>query len=131
MRQNPAEFLKYTVASALALAVDYSCYWVLVSNKILVLPKAAVVGYIAGLVVVYFSIADRVFKDGWLKDKKGVEAFLFLLSGALGIALTFITVKVMVLIFGEKIILAKLTAVGVSFILVFLFRRSIVFRVIR
>lgn len=127
-RQESIEFIKYTLASALALAVDYFCYWLLASNKLFALPKAAVVGYITGLVVAYFLISKRVFKDGWLKNRKKIEAFLFLLSGLLGILLTYITVKVSVLFFGENINLAKLIAVGASFIGVYLFRRALVFK---
>ena len=127
-RLKPVEFIKYTLASALAFAVDYACYWFLVRNQLLDLPKAAVIGYITGLVVAYFLIATRVFKDGRLKDRKSIEAFLFLLSGLLGIMLTYLSVTVVVLIFGERINLAKFTAVGVSFIGVYLFRKLYVFR---
>lgn len=126
--QNLVEFLKYIVASALALVVDYGCYWLIVTNRFLDLPKSAVVGYIAGLVVAYYLIADKVFKDGWLKDRKRIEAALFLLSGLLGIALTYITVKVIILLFGERINLAKFSAVGVSFIGVYIARKYFIFR---
>lgn len=126
--QNPVEFLKYVVVSALALVVDYGCYWLLVTNRFLDLPKSAVVGYIAGLVVAYYLIADKVFKDGWLKDRKRIEVALFLLSGLLGIVLTYITVKVTILLFGERINLAKISAVGVSFIGVYITRKYVVFR---
>jgi putative flippase GtrA len=122
------EFLRYVLVSALALIVDYGCYWILASNQLLDLPKAAVVGYTVGLIIAYFLIADRVFQNGWLKDKKHIEAFLFLLSGLLGIILTYIVVKVVLLIFGERINLAKLIAVGVSFIGVYIFRKFYVFK---
>ena len=127
-RQNVVEFIKYTLASALALVVDYGCYWLLVSNKLLDLPKAAVVGYIAGLVVAYFLIADRVFKDGWLKDKKRLEALLFFISGMLGILLTYLTVKVAILLFGERLNIVKISAVFISFTGIYFFRKFIVFK---
>ena len=126
--QNSAEFLKYTLASFLALAIDYSCYWLLVSNNFLDLPKAAVVGYIVGLFAAYFLISGKVFKNGWLKNKKYIEVLLFFLSGLLGITLTYFVVKTVVLIFGEKINLAKLAAVMVSFFGVYLFRKKIIFK---
>lgn len=126
--QKPIEFLKYILASALALVIDYGCYWLLVTNQLLDLPKSAVVGYIVGLVVAYFLIAGKVFKDGWMKDQKRIEAFMFLLSGLLGIALTYLTVKVVTLLLGDRINLAKICAVGVSFIGVYIARKNFVFR---
>lgn len=125
------EFLKYVLASALALLVDYGCYFFLANNQLLDLPRAAVVGYTLGLIVAYFLIADKVFQNGWLKNKKHIEAFLFLLSGLLGIILTYSAVKVVLLFFGERIILAKLIAVVVSFIGVYIFRKFYVFKNLR
>ncbi len=126
--QSPIEFLKYTLASALALVIDYGCYWILVTNRLLDLPKSAVVGYTAGLVTAYFLIAGKVFKDGWMRDQKRIEVFMFLISGLLGIALTYFTVKLVTLLFGERINLAKICAVGVSFIGVYIVRKNFVFR---
>jgi len=126
--QNLIEFLKYTLASACALAVDYVCYWLLVTNRLLDLPQSAIIGYIAGLIVAYFLIANNVFKDGWLKDQKRIEIILFLFSGLLGIILTYITVKVVVLLFGERMNLAKINAVGISFIGVYIARKYFIFR---
>jgi putative flippase GtrA len=67
---NKVEFLKYILASALALAVDYGCYWSLVTKGLFDLPNSAVVGYSIGLVVIYFLITEKVFKNRWLKDRK-------------------------------------------------------------
>lgn len=127
-RQTLVEFIKYSLASALALAVDYGCYIILATNKVLDLPQAAVAGYIAGLVVAYFLISNGVFQNGWLRDSKKIEAIFFLLSGILGIALTYLVVKVVVLIFGQRLNLAKVAAVTVSFIGVYFFRKKFVFR---
>jgi len=127
-RNHVIEFRKYLLASAQALVVDYGCYWVLATNGLMSLPLAAVAGYSAGLVVAYFLIAEKVFKDGWLNHNKKLEFLLFVTSGLWGILLTYITVWTFILIIGERINMAKLTAVVVSFVGVYIFRKLVVFR---
>lgn len=122
------EFLKYFAASAIALLVDYGTYWALAQNNLMQLTAAASVGYIGGLVVAYFLISEKVFSDGWLKEKRAYEMLLFALSGVLGIALTYISVALYVNTFGESIHGAKFFAVSVSFVSVYLFRKLFVFR---
>lgn len=128
LKRDLLEFSKYTLASALALAIDYLCYWTLVSNNAMDAPKAAVLGYSAGLVVAYFLIADKVFKNGWLHERRKVEALLFIFSGFIGIATTYITVKTIIFIFGERVIMAKIVAVAISFIVVYIARKIFVFK---
>ncbi|MGB8227436.1 MAG: GtrA family protein [Sedimentisphaerales bacterium] len=127
-RENAIEFRKYFFASAQALAVDYGCYWLLASNGLMSLPSAAVTGYSAGLVVAYFLIADKVFKNGWLNKNKKLEFLLFVASGLLGILLTYVTVWTFIQIIGERINMAKLSAVVASFVGVYIFRKLVVFK---
>jgi len=89
---------------------------------------ASVFGYLFGMIVAYILIRDNVFNDGWLEDKKKLEFMLFLLSGLLGLALTYGSVRCVVYMIGERINLAKLVAVGVSFVGVYFFRKFVVFR---
>jgi putative flippase GtrA len=118
---------KYLLASALALLVDYSCYWSLASLLCINLAQAALAGYCAGLAVAYLVISQKVFAEGWLRSKRYHEAALFLLSGLFGMALTYSTVAFYVSQFGEQVHGAKLSAVAVSFVGVYAFRRYIVF----
>lgn len=127
-RGNVTEFRKYLFASAQALVVDYGCYWLLATNGLMSLPSAAVTGYSAGLVVAYFLVADKVFKDGWLNKSKKLEFLLFVVSGLWGILLTYATVWTVILMVGERINMAKLSAVVVSFVGVYIFRKLIVFK---
>lgn len=122
------EFARYTLASALALAVDYSTYRLLVTKGLTTLPAGAAIGYCAGLVAAYFMITRKVFSDGWLTHRKKLEFTLFALSGLLGIGLTYGTVTLVVAFAGKQMNLAKLIAVGTSFIGVYTFRKTIVFR---
>lgn len=128
VRQHTVEFTGYLLASLLALAVDYSCYWFLAGNHILSQPTAAVIGYLIGLIVAYFLIAERVFKDGWLKNKKYYELILFLVSGILGAILTYLAVFLYGYIIRENIHEAKIFAIGLSFTGVYAFRKLVVFR---
>lgn len=127
-KQHAVEFIGYLLASLLALAVDYSCYWFLAENHILSQPTAAVVGYLIGLIVAYLLIAGRIFQDGWLKNKKHYELMLFLVSGILGTALTYLAVLLYGHIIRENVHEAKIVAIGVSFTGVYAFRKLVVFR---
>lgn len=128
MNKQIFEFLKYFGASALALGLDYCIYWIAVRYGHLDLPQAAAIGYLAGLVLAYFLIGNGVFKNGWLKNKKLLEALLFFCSGMLGIVITYITVTVFVYLFGPRLNEAKIAAILFSFFSVYLFRKFLVFR---
>lgn len=122
------QFLKYFGASAIALVIDYGVYWWLVQATDLTLPQAAVFGYLAGLVVAYFLISRHIFSDGWLKNKKFFEAVLFASSGLFGTVVTYATVKLYTVLIAEDANGAKLSAIGVSFFSVYVYRRFLVFR---
>lgn len=122
------QFLEYLLASAVALCVDFGCYLGCVRYTSLDLPTAAVLGYFAGLLIAYAWMTSRIFRNGWLRPRRSLELLLFGVSGLLGILLTFISVRLYVLTFGEKVFSAKLFAVAISFFGVYFFRRFVVFR---
>ncbi len=122
------EFAKYFAASGSALLLDYGVYWLLANKGWLSLPNSAVIGYLAGLVLAYFLIGGRIFKNGWLKDRKLFEMMLFGLSGLLGVMITYITVNAYVSVIGQDVNQAKLVAIGLSFFSVYLFRKFFVFK---
>ncbi len=122
------EFFKYLMVSVVALCVDYSTYWAIASRNILDLPLAAVLGYTSGLVIAYVLMTRNVFKDGWLQDKKHIEFLMFLISGGLGMLLTYGVVWLVVENIGDSPLIAKTLAVAVSFAGVYLFRKLVIFR---
>jgi len=122
------EFLKYSLASFIALIVDYTTYLIFLKFNIFSIEKAAVTGYLVGLLVAYFLISKKVFNEGWLKHNPKYEILLFALSGILGITLTYFSVSVYVQYFDENIHNAKIMAVLISFSCVFLFRKFYVFK---
>jgi UDP-glucose-4-epimerase GalE len=126
--QHGIEFVKYFSASATALVFDYASYWLLLEFIGLSQPISASIGYVIGMVVAYFLLVTHVFYDGWLKQKKHYEVFLFVITGAVGVACTYTTVLSYSFFLAEKSHFAKIMAIAVSFIVVYLLRKYLVFR---
>lgn len=122
------EFIRYLLASGIALGVDYGIYRLTAQQGHIDLPQAAVVGYLSGLIVAYFLIGERVFTEGWLKQRKFFEALLFIFSGLLGLLITYLVVTGFVVLFGPMLNEAKIVAVICSFLGVYLFRKFVVFK---
>ena len=122
------EFVKYFIASGIALGVDYCIYRVVAQYWRVALPKAAVIGYLGGLIVAYFLIGKGVFREGWLKDRRIYESLLFVCSGLLGLAITYLVVAAYVYLFGPMLNEAKIVAALCSFLGVYLFRKFLVFK---
>ena len=121
------QFVRYVIASAIALCVDYGSYWVIAKTTNITLLTAAAIGYSIGLIVAYFLIAEPLFKDGWLRKKKLFESGLFLVLGLFGVTLTFLTVYLYISAFGERFHNSKLIVITASFIGVYLFRKYVIF----
>jgi len=120
------EFVKYTLASAIALIVDYASYILLVKSIGMSLPSAAVAGYTIGLILAYFLISKKVLSNSRYKEQKR-QFVLFLVSGALGVGLTYSSSAIAIALWGNVLHIAKLAAVTVSFFGVYLFRKLVVF----
>jgi len=121
------EFVLYTAASFVALLVDYGTYWLLAALTGLDLGLAAVLGYALGLAVSYVLLTRRVFTRRRLADRRAMEIGLFCVSGLVGLVITYVTVSVLHNAAGADLHGAKLAAVGLSFVTVYLFRRLVVF----
>lgn len=124
---EPRELAFYTAASLLALLVDYGTYWLLAAVWGMELGSAAVVGYLVGMVVSYLLLTRAVFLQRRHAGRPAYEVLLFCLSGILGVTLTYLTVTLLNRFAGADLHSAKLAAVGVSFITVYLFRKNVVF----
>lgn len=122
------ELIKYVAASAVALILDYSVYWILAVWLNVSVGMAAAAGYGAGLVLAYLLISTGVFARRWLSGRRGLEAALFGLSGLIGLVLTYVTATLVHDLAGGSLHAAKLAAVAVSFVTVYLFRKFVVFR---
>ena len=122
------KFFRYVLVSSSTLFVDYSCYWALATFTIVSLPVAAAIGYTCGLVVAYFLLIKFVFQNGWLRENEGAEFSLFILSGILGILTTYTTVFLCSVFLHASMHVSKLSAIFLSFTIVYFFRKIIVFK---
>lgn len=121
------ELVAYTVASFVALLVDYGTYWLLAALWGVALGPAAAVGYVVGMAVSYLLLTQLVFLRRRHAERPAYEVWLFCLSGLLGVTLTYATVSILSNFAGADLHTAKLAAVVVSFVIVYLFRKRVVF----
>jgi len=123
------QFFKYFLVSLICLVIDFSSYLFLFYVLNIDLDISATIGYVAGLIISYFLLTKYVFSSVSRNSLKFLlrRFFLFLISGTVGAISTFSVVNIVVVIFGNNVYLAKAMAVISSFLIVFLFRKFIVF----
>jgi len=123
------QFFKYFLVSLICLSIDFSFYLFLFYILNIDLDISATIGYVAGLIISYFLLTKYVFSSVNRKSLKFLlrRVFLFLISGTVGAISTYSVVNIVVAIFGNNVYLAKAMAVMSSFLIVFLFRKFIVF----
>ena len=122
-------FLRYIVASAVALGIDMGTFLALLALGVAAAPAAAL-GYAVGIVAHWLASSRAVFSDGVAErgpDRNRQKA-LFVGSALLGLALTTAIVGIGTTL-GLDPRLAKLLAIGASFTLTWLLRERVVFRV--
>ena len=118
---------RYLVASVVALAVDMSVFASLVAKG--TDPTAAsAVGYGTGVVVHWLISARYVFIGKTRSGKELiVQRALFAGSALLGLAITVITVEILGRL-SVNPVSAKIAAVGISFLAVYVMRKWGIFR---
>jgi putative flippase GtrA len=116
----------YVIVSAIALAVDLAIYQTLLSTGLR--PKlAGIIGYMTGLGLHYVLSKTFVFDVSASQKSKLQRRLEFFASGVIGLIITAGIIWIATDMLGVHASIAKLGAVGVSFIVVFLIRRQIVF----
>lgn len=116
--------LGYFLVSAVALALDYSLAWLLYENGLSV-PVSAALGYIFGLLIAFPLMKRFVFR---FVGERFARFPLYILSGAMGVGITFGVSFLAEDVLNLGFHLSKLASVAISFISLFLFRRLVVFR---
>lgn len=117
---------RYTVVSALALVLDFTVYLLLGAGGM----KGAVagaIGYACGLALHYVLSVRYVFDPRAANKAQTRLLAEFALSGFAGLAITALVIAVTVDLGGMPLLPAKVLAVGLSFLVVFALRRSVVF----
>jgi putative flippase GtrA len=117
---------RYAIVSAMALALDFAVFLSL--NAAFGHPTlAGVIGYGCGIVLHYFLSRHFVFNA--MRSKKSAHRLFteFVASGLIGLAVTAGVIALATTLLGWPAIVAKIAAVGASFVGVFLVRRTVVF----
>jgi len=120
------QFLRYSFVSLAALTVDYFCYIILIKFFMLQAEIAASISYLVGLLLAYFLLKKFVFNFD-VKYEVKVERILFFLSGLIGTFTTYLVTKTSMFFYANPYV-AKLNAVLLSFVIVYLFRKLYVFK---
>jgi putative flippase GtrA len=118
----------YVLISGVSLVFDYVIFFVLIFMHLKV-SLAATIGYMGGGIIAYLFQSLLLFKNGWLSRRRGLEVALYASSVLLGTIITYLVVASLSFVFISSEIVPKFIATLVSFSLVFVFRRRIVFRV--
>lgn len=126
-RWPSAEFVRYLIASAVALSVDTA---VLSGGlRVLEMPLAvaATAGFLAGAAVIYLVSVYWVFETRSLDSLPQLEAATFIGIGVVGLGLTQVVLWVGVTRLQLVPEAVKLVAAGVTFIFNYLLRKSLLF----
>lgn len=116
----------YLVISGFALAIDVGSGWIASQLLGFEIPFASVTGYCIGLIVAFPLLRRFAFLPGRL----GIvpTSGLYVLSAFLGVGATWVISTLAVLTLELDFFAAKASAAIVSFVVVYLFRRLVVFR---
>jgi putative flippase GtrA len=122
-------FLRYAVVSVGALAVDMGIFLALLKSG-MASPIAAAIGYSVGIVAHWTLSSRKVFQDRVSERgtrERTQQKAMFVVSALLGLVVTMSIVGV-----GDALGLdpriAKVMAIGVSFMLTYLLRNILIFR---
>ena len=119
---------RYGLVSLAALGCDFLVFLALTKSGV-VPAIAGMAGYAFGLVL-HFVLSTQFVFDTAASQKTRARLFgEFAVSGGAGIVLTAAVITVMTHRLHADPVVAKITAVGVSFAVVFLLRRGVVFAV--
>jgi putative flippase GtrA len=125
-------FIRYTVVSIGALAVDMGVFLAFLAGG-MVSAVAAAIGYAVGIFVHWTLSSRKVFQDRVSERgtrERTQQKAMFVVSALLGLVVTMSIVGV-----GDALGLdpriAKVVAIGVSFMLTYLLRNLLIFRAVR
>jgi putative flippase GtrA len=120
------ELSSYTLVSAVALVVDLVIFQALTRGGLRA-AMAGIVGYAIGLILHYVLSVRFVF-TATHGVKSGVRRFVeFVVTGLIGLAITWSIIAAATEMLHLPPMIGKIAAVGVSFVSVFILRKSFVF----
>lgn len=122
-------FIRYGVVSVIALAVDLGIFLALLQSGMLS-ALAAAVGYAVGILAHWMLSSRKVFQDrvsGRGTRERTQQKAMFVVSALLGLVLTMAIVGAGE-IMGIDPRIAKVFAIGLSFLLTYMLRNVVIFR---
>lgn len=122
------EFIRYFVASGVALGVDVGSLWFLTSVLGVPYLYSGAIAFLLGLTVIYILSVWWVFEERALRDWKA-EFVIFALIGIVGLGLNELVLWVLTGLFGLFYLFSKLASVVVVFTWNFFVRKFFLFRV--
>ena len=119
---------KYGSVSILTMILDLSLLYLI--DYITSLPRSgiSIFTYLCGSMLSYFLNRRYVFSPGWLKNRKKSELTLYIATGILGSLVTGMLFYVTASIGITNILFQKIISAPVSFIVIFLIRNNIIFK---
>lgn len=124
LKKTFVQFFKYFGVALIGYVVDFGL--LLVSKEVLHLHylPSAVIGFIAGLLVVYVLSSQFVFGQSKIHSKS-VEFGIFATIGVVGLGLLMVLMWLMTDIFHINYLLSKILATAVVYMWNFLARKSL------
>lgn len=125
VRVMSPEFVRYFGASVVALAVDTTV--LLALSRVMHYTIAAAIGFLVGSLVHYVVVVRFVFRKRRLEARRWLEATLFVTIGIGALVANVSTIALCVEWLGAPLLLAKMVAAGVSFLLAYGGRKAALF----
>lgn len=121
------QFSRYVAVSVFALGVDFSVFLALTHVGLFKASLAGVIGYAVGLVLHFVLSTSFVFERRGLEKSRRRLFAEFAASGLVGVCITWAIIALAVDTIHLPAIVGKVLAVGISFVAVYLMRRTFVF----
>lgn len=119
------EAFRYGIASAAALALDFSLLWFCVHVLTLSLWLAGAIGYLTGLALIYVLSVRWVFRYRRVRDRRR-EFMIFALLGCVGLVMNSVTLIVATGL-GATLAVAKFASAAIGFSSNFAIRKLVLF----
>ena len=119
------EAIRYLIASAVALTLDFCVLWTAVHAAALPIWLAGGFGYLAGLALIYGLSVKWVFGHRQIRDRRS-EFVIFALLGGVGLGLNSVALSIATA-FGATLFAAKLASAAIGFSVNFALRKLVLF----
>ena len=121
------QFLRYTFVSSIALALDLTAFALLISTTSITAALAGALSTLVGLILHYYLSINIVFDRSQSNKSEPDLIFEYMLTGAVGFALTACVIFITVDFAALPAFLGKAFGVGVNFVCVYLIRAGYIF----